>query len=68
MTTGRNGGAGRDSQAGGYAGGVVGPTDLPATNVHSRVAVVVEFDELVVGATGPARPELANEDRRCWCG
>ena len=60
--------AGTDGQASGHAGGIVRPADFPAANVHLGVTVVIQFNELVIGAAGPTCPELANDHGRLGSG
>src|SRR5882724_835336 len=41
--------------------------NLPAADINGAVAVVVEFDELIAGASRPTRAELADYHGQCRC-
>ena len=65
MTAGRDDCAGVDRQLVRDRGArVTGAANLPAANIDRSVAVVIEFDELIVSPIRSARAELADYDER----
>ena len=53
-----------DDEPGGYDSSIIRSANLPASDAHRQIAVVVEFDELIVRAVWPTSAKFADDDWR----